>query len=54
MAKAAYLGNTMEYTLETVIGPLFVINGAVDRPLAVGATTGVALAPHGVIAIPPG
>ena len=52
--KAAYLGNTMEYTVDTAIGPLFVIHGRVDRPLAVGADVGVALAPHGVIAIPPG
>src|SRR5206468_6659383 len=50
--KAAYLGNVMEYTVETAIGPLFVIDAAVDRPFAVGAEVAVALAPHGVIAIP--
>jgi iron(III) transport system ATP-binding protein len=52
--KAAYLGNTMEYTVDTAIGPLFVIHGRVDRPHAVGDTVGIALLPHGVIAIPPG
>ncbi|MEP7180644.1 MAG: ABC transporter ATP-binding protein [Betaproteobacteria bacterium] len=51
--KAAYLGSTMEYTVDTAVGPLFVIDGGVDRPLAVGAGVAVAFAPHGVIAIPP-
>ena len=50
--KAAYLGPTMEYTVETGIGPLFVISGGVDKPFAVGDNVAVALAPHGVIAIP--
>jgi iron(III) transport system ATP-binding protein len=51
--KAAYLGGLMEYTLDTPIGELFVISIAVDRPLAVGTAVGVALANHGVVAIPP-
>lgn len=51
--KAAYLGGLMEYTLDSPIGELFVISTAVDQPLAVGATVGVALANHGVVAIPP-
>ena len=50
--KAAYLGHTMEYTADTAIGPLFVIDTGVDRPLAVGTDVAVAFAPHGVIAIP--
>jgi hypothetical protein len=50
--KAAYLGHTMEYTVETAIGLLFTIDNRVDRPLAVGAHVAVAFAPHGVIAIP--
>ncbi len=41
----------MEYTLDTPIGSLFVISTAVDRPLAVGAAVGVALANHGVVVI---
>ena len=49
--KAAYLGQLMEYTLDTPIGTLFVISTAVDRPLAAGATVGVALANHGVVVI---
>jgi iron(III) transport system ATP-binding protein len=50
--KASYLGQLMEYTLDTPIGSLFVISTAVDRPLAVGASVGVALANHGVVVIP--
>jgi iron(III) transport system ATP-binding protein len=49
--KAAYLGQLMEYTLDTPIGALFVISTAVDRPLAAGAKVGVALANHGVVVI---
>jgi iron(III) transport system ATP-binding protein len=49
--KAAYLGQLMEYTLDTPIGALFVISTTVDRPLAVGAHVGVALANHGVVVI---
>ena len=50
--KASYLGQLMEYTLDTSIGALFVISTAVDRPLGVGASVGVALANHGVVVIP--
>jgi|KBSMisStaDraftv2_1062788.scaffolds.fasta_scaffold19539_2 iron(III) transport system ATP-binding protein len=52
VTKASYLGQLMEYTLDTPIGALFVISTAVDRPLAVGASVGVALANHGVVVIP--
>jgi iron(III) transport system ATP-binding protein len=51
--KAAYLGGVMEYTLDTPIGELFAISTAVDAPLAVGSEVSVALAQHGVVAIPP-
>jgi iron(III) transport system ATP-binding protein len=51
--KAAYLGQLMEYTLETPIGDLFVISTVVDSPFAVGAKVGVTLASHGVVVIPP-
>ena len=50
--KAAYLGHTMEYTVETAIGPLFTIDNRVDLPLAVGSRVAIAFAPHGVIVIP--
>jgi len=52
--KAAYLGSVMEYTVDTAVGPLFVVDGAVLQPLAIGADVAVAFAPHGVIALPPG
>ena len=52
--KAAYLGSVMEYTIDTPVGALFAIDGAVDRPLPVGSDVAVALAPHGVIAMPAG
>ena len=51
--KASYLGGLMEYTFDSPIGALFVISTAVDQPLAVGAGVGLALANHGVVAIPP-
>ena len=51
--KAAYLGSVMEYTVKTEIRPLFVIDGSVDRPVAISAEVAVAFAPRGVIAIPP-
>jgi iron(III) transport system ATP-binding protein len=51
--KASYLGQLMEYTLDTPIGDLFVISTAVDRPLPIGSRVGVALANHGVVVIPP-
>ena len=41
------------YTVETAIGSLFAISGAVDQPLATGTEVAVDLAGHGVIAIPP-
>lgn len=50
--KAAYLGNVMEYTVETVVGALFVVDSRVDRPLSPGSDVSIELAPYGVIAIP--
>ncbi len=52
--KASYLGGLMEYTLDTPVGELFVISTSVDKPFAPGTRVGVALAPHGVVVIPPG
>ena len=51
--KAAYLGDHLEYSIETSIGALFAIDARVDAPLAVGAGVGirfgnrVALVPQG-------
>ncbi len=51
--KVSYLGGLMEYTLDTPIGALFVVSTAVEMPHAAGSVVGVALAQHGVVAIPP-
>jgi iron(III) transport system ATP-binding protein len=49
--KAAYIGGLMEYTVDTAIGPLFIVSMAVDRPLAVGTAVSLVLANHGVVPI---
>src|SRR5215472_863380 len=49
--KVAYLGGLMEYTIDTALGPLFVIDMAVDRPRPVGSSVGLRLAGHGVVPI---
>jgi iron(III) transport system ATP-binding protein len=50
--KASYLGERMEYTIETAIGELFVVDGAVAQPAAAGAAVYLVLAPHGVAIVP--
>jgi iron(III) transport system ATP-binding protein len=50
--KSTYVGAWMEYTLDTPIGELFAVSVDVHRPLAVGDSTRVRLAPHGVVVIP--
>ncbi len=50
--KAAYLGGVMEYTLETSLGNLFVIDPNVDAARAVGSEVAIALASRGVIPLP--
>ena len=49
--KAAYLGGLMEYTIDTELGALFVIDMVVDRPRVVGAAVRLSLANHGVVPI---
>jgi iron(III) transport system ATP-binding protein len=51
VAKVAYLGTHMEYTVSTVVGDLFVVDRAVSRPRAVGAAVWVAFADHGVTVV---
>ncbi len=50
--KMAYLGDRMEYTVETAIGELFVIDSAVARPVPVGATVYLIPARHGIAVVP--
>jgi iron(III) transport system ATP-binding protein len=52
VAKAAYLGDHMEYTVTTAVGDLFLVDRAVDAPLAPGATVYLAFASHGVTVVP--
>jgi iron(III) transport system ATP-binding protein len=46
--KASYLGSHLEYSVETALGTLFVIDHRIDAPLAPGATVSIQLAPRGV------
>jgi iron(III) transport system ATP-binding protein len=52
VAKAAYLGTHMEYTVATALGELFVVDRAVTRPVPVGSPVWLELADHGVTVIP--
>jgi iron(III) transport system ATP-binding protein len=52
VAKAAYLGDHMEYTVATALGELFVVDRAVARPIPVGSPVWLELADHGVTVIP--
>jgi iron(III) transport system ATP-binding protein len=49
--KSAYLGDVMEYTIDTAVGELFAVSSAVDAPLAPGTRIGIRFAPHGVAVI---
>ena len=50
--KAAYLGSHMEYTIESPIGPLFVVDANVTTPFEIGAAVHATLAPLVVTIIP--
>jgi iron(III) transport system ATP-binding protein len=52
LAKAAYLGTHMEYTVATEVGELFIVDRAVERPYPAGADLFVSLSDHGVTVIP--
>jgi iron(III) transport system ATP-binding protein len=52
VAKAAYLGSHMEYTVTSALGDLFVVDPAVTRAIPVGSQVWMELAPHGVTVIP--
>ncbi len=51
IAKAAYVGTHMEYTIDTAAGALFAVCPRVDRPLAPGETVALTLAPRGIIVV---
>jgi len=52
VAKAAYLGTHMEYTVTAPVGQLFVVDRDVSRPIAAGTEVSIALSDHGVALVP--
>lgn len=48
VTRAAYLGGHMEYSLQTEAGTFFVVDGAVDRPLAPGSKIGISFRDNGL------
>jgi iron(III) transport system ATP-binding protein len=52
IAKAAYLGTHMEYTVSTPVGDLFVVDRAVTHPVPAGTAVWVAFEDHGVTVVP--
>jgi len=53
VAKAAYLGARVEYTLATAVGELFAVDRGVADPLPPGTAVAVRFAASGVTVIPP-
>jgi iron(III) transport system ATP-binding protein len=54
IAKAAYLGTHMEYTVSTPVGELFVVDRGVTRPAPAGTPVWVTFEGHGVTVVPAG
>ena len=52
--KAAYLGSTREYTFETALGEIFVVDAGAARTLAPGERATLRLAGRGVAVVPAG
>ena len=52
VAKAAYLGTHMEYTVSTPVGELFVVDRLVARPAPAGTPVWVSFEDHGVTVVP--
>ena len=52
VAKAAYLGTHMEYTVSTPVGELFVVDRVVARPAPAGTPVWVSFEDHGVTVVP--
>ena len=51
LVKQAYLGSFQELTIETVLGPVFVVTPQVERQWVVGEELGLALGEHGVTVV---
>jgi iron(III) transport system ATP-binding protein len=50
--KAAYLGSTREYTIETAAGTLLAVVGGLTAPVAIGSAVGLTITPRGVAILP--
>ncbi|MCP5153179.1 MAG: ABC transporter ATP-binding protein [Ectothiorhodospiraceae bacterium] len=48
VVKATYLGSHLEYTVESPLGDLFVVDPRVEAPIARGTDVAIELAAHGV------
>ena len=48
VSKATYLGNHMEYTVDSAIGELFVVDSRISSPIPQGEQVSIELANHGV------
>ncbi|MFM1925834.1 MAG: Spermidine/putrescine import ATP-binding protein PotA [Pseudomonadota bacterium] len=51
LVKQAYLGSFQELTIDTVLGPVFVVTPQVERQWVVGEELGLALGEHGVTVV---
>ena len=48
VVKATYLGSHMEYTLDTAVGELFVVEPDISNAISIGSTISVRLRNHGI------
>jgi iron(III) transport system ATP-binding protein len=51
LVKQAYLGSFQELTIDTVLGPVFVVSPQVERQWILGEELGLALGEHGVTVV---
>jgi iron(III) transport system ATP-binding protein len=52
VSKASYLGKHLEYTVETALGPLFVVDHLRAHPIAAGADAWITFGERGTIVMP--
>jgi len=52
VTKASYLGKHLEYTVETALGPLFVVDHLQAHPIAAGADAWITFGERGTIVMP--
>jgi len=48
VVKATYLGSHIEYTLDSAVGELFVVEPDISNPVGIGSTISVRLRDHGI------